>query len=102
MRAIIVAALLTSLATSAGAQSSTGNLPPDFYPQPKCEKPQPPGKTPEPQNQQAVQAYNGKVRAFNGQAQAFNVCMKEYSDKAQNDINALLATVHTAIAAANQ
>jgi hypothetical protein len=28
--------------------------------------------------------------------------MKDYADRAQNDINVILATVHAAVAAANQ
>jgi len=91
-----------SLTMPAMAESAAGNLPPDFYPQPKCEKPQSPGKSPGVGDQNAMLAYNAKVRNFNKQAEAFNACMKDYSDKAQNDINAILATVRAAVAAANQ
>jgi hypothetical protein len=102
MRQIVLAALLLLLAMPAMAQGLAGNLPPDFYPQPKCEKPVPPGHPPEAQNQPAMQSYNAKARIFNKQAEIFNACMKDYRDRAQNDINVILATVHAAVAAANQ
>jgi hypothetical protein len=97
---MILCALLLAPLPAAG--QTVGNLPPDFYPQPKCEKPEAPGKVPEAQNQAAMQAYNAKVKKFNGQAEAFNACMKDYRDRAQNDINVILATVHAAVTAANQ
>jgi hypothetical protein len=101
MRQVIVSVLLL-WPSAVAAQPAPGNLPPDFYPQPNCEKPQSPGKPPEAQNAAAMQSYNARVKNFNQQAEMFNVCMKDYSDKAQNDINRILATVHTAVAAANQ
>jgi hypothetical protein len=100
MRQVIMLVLLL-LPIPAMAQSAAGNLPTDFYPQPKCEKPRSPGKPPEPQDQLMVQAYNAKVKSFNRQADAFNACMKDYSDRAQKDIDRILATVHAAVAAAN-
>ena len=100
MRQMILLALLL-MPLPAAAQSASGNLPSDFYPPPKCEKPPSPGKAPGVTDQGAVLAYNAKVRNFNKQAEAFNACMKEYSDKAQNDINGILATVRAAVAAAN-
>jgi hypothetical protein len=102
VRQVALASLLLSLTMPAMAESAAGNLPPDFYPQPTCEKPQSPGKSPGVGDQNAMLAYNAKVRNFNKQAEAFNACMKDYSDKAQNDINAILATVRAAVAAANQ
>ena len=102
MRQVALASLLLSLALPAMAENTVGNLPPDFYPPPKCEKPESPGKPPEATNQPAMQAYNAKARNFNKQAGLFNACMKAYSDGAQNDINVILATVHAAVAAANR
>jgi hypothetical protein len=102
MRQVALASLLLSLAMPAIAESASGNLPPDFYPRSKCEKPVSPGKPPESTNQPAVQAYNSKAKIFNERAQLFNACMKDYADRAQNDINVILATVHAAVAAANQ
>ena len=101
MRLVIVLALLLGT-LGAAAQPAPGNLPPDFYPQPNCEKPQSPGKPPEAQNAAAMQSYNARVKNFNKQAETFNACMKDYRDRAQNDINLILATVHAAVAAANQ
>ena len=57
MRLVIVLALLLGT-LGAAAQPAPGNLPPDFYPQPNCEKPQSPGKPPEAQNAAAMQSYN--------------------------------------------
>lgn len=100
MRPVILCALLLAPLAAAG-QTSAGNMPPDFYPKPSCEKPQSPGKPFDAQDQMTQLAYNAKVRKFNSQAVAFNTCMKDYNDRAQNDINAILATVHAAVAAAN-
>jgi len=101
MRPVMLASLLLPLAMPVMAQGA-GNLPADFYPRPKCEKPVPPGQPPEAQNQPAMQSYNAKARIFNKQAETFNACMKDYRDRAQNDINVILATVHAAVAASNQ
>jgi hypothetical protein len=95
-----LAALFVLLAGPAAAQAP-GNLPPDFYPRPACEKPQAPGKPPESSSQAAMQLYNAKVKAFNAKAVTFNACMQDYRDRAQNDINAILATVHAAVTDAN-
>jgi hypothetical protein len=103
MRQVALALLLLSLATPALAQGAPGNLPPDFYPQPKCEKPDKEkiGKAPGVGDQQAMLAYNLKVRNFNKQADAFNVCMKDYTARAQVDIDVIQRVVHDAVAAAN-
>jgi hypothetical protein len=101
MRHVMLAALLL-WAMPAAAQNTAGNLPADFYPLPKCEKPVSPGKVPEVTNQAAVQSYNAKARKFNETVELFNACMKDYRDRAQNDINVILGTVHAAVAAANQ
>ena len=100
MRQTIVWVFLIAWPLAAAAQG-TGNLPPDFYPKPPCEKPAPPGHPPESQNQAAMQTYNAKVKVFNKGAVAFNACMKDYRDRAQNDIDVILATVHAAVADAN-
>jgi len=102
MREITFAALLL-WAMPAAAQTA-GNLPPDFYPKPACERPDKTaiGGAPGVQDQQAMIAYNLKVRNFNKRAEAFNACMKDYTDKAQRDIDVIQATVHAAVAAANQ
>jgi len=102
----IIIAVLTlggALAGPASAQAlSTGgsNMPPDFYPRPKCEPagsmPVRPGNDPD-----AMEVYNMKVRTFNKKAAALNLCMKAYVDNAQNDINAIQKTVHDAVAQAN-
>jgi hypothetical protein len=102
MRRLTFAALLL-WAMPAAAQAVAGNLPPDFYPKPACEKPQNDnGSAPGVQDQQAMSAYNLKVRNFNKRAQAFNACMKDYTDRAQRDIDAIQAIVHAAVATANQ
>jgi hypothetical protein len=108
MRPLILCALLLA-PLPVVAQTGAGNLPPDFYPPPHCEKPQSLGKPPALMNQlqmqaynaPVMQAYNAKVKNFNSQAAAFNACMQDYSDRAQADINAIQATVHAAVAAAN-
>jgi hypothetical protein len=100
MRQVMLGAVLVLWPLAAMAQGA-GNLPPGFYPQPKCEKPLSPGKPPESPNQPAMQAYNAKVKVFNKQAESFNACMKDYSERAQTDINLILATVHAAVLAAN-
>lgn len=97
---VMLCALLTLCPLTAVAQA--GNLPDGFYPQPKCEKPVSPGKPPESANQAAVQAYNAKAKLFNNQADAFNACVKDYRDRAQNDIDVILATVHAAVIMANR
>jgi hypothetical protein len=48
-----------------------------------------------------MRAYNYKVKVFNDKAAAFNACMKAYVDNAQNDINAVQAIVHAAVADTN-
>ena len=103
MRRLTFAALLL-WAMPAAAQAVAGNLPPDLYPKPACEKPDKTtiGSAPGVQDQQAMIAYNLKVRNFNKRAQAFNACMKDYTDRAQRDIDAIQAIVHAAVATANQ
>jgi hypothetical protein len=93
--------VVMALAGPAGAQTIAGsNMPPDFYPHPKCEAL---GKAPgHPVNDpDAMNTYNMKVRAFNQKANAFNLCMKVYVDNAQNDINAIQVMVRSAVAEAN-
>ncbi|MFO1247810.1 MAG: hypothetical protein U1E93_06230 [Alphaproteobacteria bacterium] len=103
MRRIFAVLMIVTLAGSASAQtlSSGGtNMAPDFYPKPKCEPagtpPVAPGNNPD-----ALQVYNLKVRAYNQRVTAMNVCMKNYVDNAQNDINTIQRTVKDAVAAAN-
>jgi hypothetical protein len=97
------AMLAVLMAAASPAQAADGNLPPDFYPSPKCEKPDAKavGGAPGVQDQPAMLAYNLKVRSYNKKAQAFNACMKDYVDRAQNDINVIQAIVHAAVAEAN-
>jgi hypothetical protein len=95
-----LAVLLVLVAAPAAAQP-LGNLPPDFYPRPSCERPPAPGQPPESGSQAAMQIYNAKVKAFNSKAATFNACMQDYRDRAQKDIDAILATVHGAVADAN-
>ncbi|HEY4076811.1 MAG TPA: hypothetical protein VGM26_07740 [Rhizomicrobium sp.] len=80
------------------------NMPPDFYPQPRCEKPDGGAlpKSPGVQDQAAMLAYNLKIREFNRKAEAFNACIKTYVDNAQNDIIHIQEIVHAAVTNANQ
>lgn len=97
MRALTIGFLL-----SASPALAQGNLPPGFYPKPACEKPDKAGLArPNPDDQKSIAEYNAKVKIFNNQAVAFNTCMRDYRDRAQNDIDVILATVHAAVAAAN-
>jgi hypothetical protein len=105
MRILICMGIVMTLAVPAAAQplpSPAGsNMPPDFYPHPKCDKPDKshlvqPGNDPD-----AMRIYNFKVKAFNDKATAFNLCIKAYIDNAQNDINTIQAIVHAAVADAN-
>lgn len=91
------------LAAAPAAAQSPGNLPADFYPRPACEKPVKAqlGGRPNPEDRKSIAAYNEKVKIFNGQAARFNACMKDYRDRAQNDINVILGTVHAAVAEVN-
>lgn len=103
MRALFPFLILAGLTVSAAAQPlSTGgtNMGPDFYPKPKCE---PAGKAPVApgNNPDAMNVYNLKVREFNKRVTAMNVCMKDYVDNAQNDINSIQNTVRDAVASAN-
>jgi hypothetical protein len=101
---LIVAALM-ALAAPAGAQmpvaAAGSNMPPDFYPHPACVKPDK-GHLVQPGNDvDAMRVYNFRVKAFNDKAALFNACLKTYTDNAQNDINAIQAIVHAAVADAN-
>jgi hypothetical protein len=98
---LIIVALAGPAAAQMPAQVPAGsNMPPDFYPHPQCEKPQghlvAPGNDPD-----ALRIYNLKVKAFNDRAVRFNVCLKAFIDNAQNDINAIQAIAHAAVADAN-
>ncbi len=100
---LIIALLAAPAAAQPLAPSlSTGgtNMAPDFYPKPKCE---PAGKVPvQPgNNPDAMNTYNMKVRVFNQKVTALNICMKDYVDNAQNDINTIQKTVRDAVAEAN-
>jgi hypothetical protein len=101
--ALIVAAV-TALAEPAGAQmpvAAGSNMPPDFYPHPACVKPDK-GHLVQPGNDvDAMRVYNFRVKAFNDKAALFNACLKTYIDNAQNDISAIQAIVHAAVADAN-
>ena len=73
---VLIAAALAGPACAQTVTPSAGsNMPPDFYPHPKCEAlgkaPSHPGNDPD-----AMNAYNMKVRAFNQKAIAFNLCLK--------------------------
>jgi hypothetical protein len=103
MRILFAGLVIVMAAAPAFAQSlSTGgtNMGPDFYPKPKCE---PAGKAPvQPgNNPDAMNTYNMKVRIFNQKVTALNICMKDYVDNAQNDINTIQKTVRDAVAEAN-
>ncbi len=100
---LVIALLVAPAAAQPLAPSlATGgtNMPPDFYPRPKCESP---GKTPvQPgNNPDAMNTYNMKVRVFNQKVAALNICMKDYVDNAQNDINLIQKTVRDAVAEVN-
>jgi hypothetical protein len=104
MRRLLIA-LLAVLPIAARAQTAApgSNMPPDFYPRPACVKPDKAGLNGAPgvQNQEAMRAYNLRVKLFNDKAAAFNACITLYVGKAQNDINAIQAIVHAAVADAN-
>jgi hypothetical protein len=97
--------IILALAAPAFAQTApvpgASNMLPDFYPQPKCEKPGTAPKSPGNGDNDAMMSYNVRVRNFNQKAMAFNLCLKAYVDAAQNDINAIQAIVHAAVAEAN-
>jgi hypothetical protein len=99
---VIVMAAAPAFAQPLSPSLTTGgtNMPPDFYPRPKCE---PAGKAPvQPgNNPDAMNTYNMKVRVFNQKVTALNICMKDYVDNAQNDINTIQKTVRDAVAEAN-
>lgn len=76
------------------------NMPPGFYPGPRCEKPAPLPKPPDVSSD-AMAAYNARVRSFNQRAGAFNACMKTYVDNAQADIQRIQDIVHAAVSDAN-
>ena len=98
---MIVAGVALAGPASAQALSTGGtNMPPDFYPRPKCEPagtaPVKPGNDPD-----ALSIYNLKVRNFNKRVAAMNLCMKAYVDNAQNDINTIQTVVRDAVNEAN-
>ena len=97
---VLVIALLAAPAAAQPLSTGGTNMPPDFYPKPKCE---PAGKLPfQPgNNPDAMNSYNLKVRTYNQRAAALNICMKDYVDNAQNDINTIQKTVRDAVAEAN-
>jgi hypothetical protein len=99
---VIVMLSVPAFAQPLAPSLATGgtNMPADFYPKPKCE---PAGKAPvQPgNNPDAMNTYNMKVRVFNQKVTALNICMKDYVDNAQNDINTIQKTVRDAVAEAN-
>jgi hypothetical protein len=102
----LLTAISMALPVAAWAQTPAaghGNMPPNFYPAPSCEKPDKKriGGAPGVQDQNAMRAYNYKIKVFNDKAAAFNACIKTYVDGAQNDINTVQAVVHAAVVAAN-
>ena len=96
----LIIALLAALAAAQPLSTGGTNMTSDFYPRPKCE---PVGKAPvQPgNNPDAMNTYNMKVRVFNQKVAAMNICMKDYVDNAQNDINTIQKTVRDAVAEAN-
>jgi len=101
---LMVAAVM-ALAVPAGAQmpvaAAGSNMPPDFYPHPACVKPDKSRLVSPGNDADAMRIYNMRVKAFNDKAVAYNACLKTYIDNAQNDINAIQAIVHAAVADAN-
>ena len=97
---IVVALALIGPAFAQPLSTGGTNMPPDFYPHPKCE---PVGKAPvQPGNDpDAMNVYNLKVRTFNQKVMAMNLCIKAYVDNAQNDINTIQKVVRDAVAEAN-
>ena len=97
---VLIFALLAAPAAAQPLSTGGTNMTPDFYPRSKCE---PVGKAPvrPGNNPDAMNTYNMKVRVFNQKVAAMNLCMKNYVENAQNDINAVQKTVRDAVAEAN-
>ena len=96
-RHIALAAFLTCLASTAGAQTPAALPDGTAYPDPPCKKPQvnmvrPPTNetgqfdTRTQNDSQALVSYNAKVKAFNRDTAAYNSCMHAYIDKANGDV----------------
>jgi len=77
-------------------QGDDGNLPNDFYPGPSCSKPAPVGAPPSPTDHKAMTRYNQLVATYNGQVTAFGDCIRAYTARAQNDLDAIVHTVQMA------
>jgi hypothetical protein len=101
MRILYTILTVAALAGPASGEAPGSNMPPDFYPHPPCVKPDK-GHLVQPGNDvDAMRVYNARVKEFNDRAVKFNACLKIYIDNAQNDINAIQAIVHAAVADAN-
>ena len=101
MRVLYTILTLALLAGPAAAEAPGSNMPPNFYPHPTCVKPEKGHLVQPGNNVDAMRVYNARVKEFNDRAVAFNACLKIYIDNAQNDINAIQAIVHAAVADAN-
>ena len=109
MKSWIVIGLAVLLPDTALAQgpapeavpSVGGNLPADFYPKPACSAPSR-RKLGRPSSGDWGDAalYNRNVEKFNKEAAVYNDCMQAYSARVGNDIQSVLSTVNSAVAAA--
>jgi len=79
-----------------------GNLVPDFYVRPSCEKPEKISlHKPADIERDEVVRYNAAVKRYNMQLMDFGACINAYVQKAPNDIDWIMFMVNTAAAEAN-
>jgi len=84
---------------AAPSPAAAGNLPLGFYPPSGCRSPDRAaiGAMPSTSDHTAMTAYNLRVKVFNEQVTAFNDCLKNYREKAQQDIAEIQNTSREAV-----
>jgi hypothetical protein len=92
LRLSLLCLLATSMAGTAVAQETGGNLPADFYPSNHCIKPD--VNKVDRMNRSDGLRYNKAVKDY-------NACNATYLDKARNDADLVLAMVNTQVAVTN-
>ena len=98
----LIVSLMILWAPSAFAQVGGSNLGPAGYPSPTC--PAKPSKPAPPlgHDRQALDLYNSRVEEFNSAEDRYVSCLRDYLDKAKNDMDLIKQKTDQVVDEANR